>query len=73
MGACARALANFAILRQIEIHITRVPGESLTLADALSRRSRDKNMDYKGMSIIEELRLSEVPIKTFDRLIDVEL
>lgn len=73
MGACARALATFAIERQIDIRVIHAPGETLILADALSRRSHDEAMDKKARSLTKELCLQEVSVDITQIFIDCDL
>lgn len=58
LAACSRELAMLVVLQQLEIDVTHVPGASLSLADALSRRHADPAMATKSDILTLERGLS---------------
>ena len=57
IAACAREVWLIAATRNIDILLTHVPGISLVLVDALSRRSFDPNLNALATSLVNEMRL----------------
>ena len=60
LAACARELWLFAALRGLDILVTHVPGETLILADALSRASFDRVLSAKAKNLVNKMSLSHV-------------
>ena len=60
LAACARELATYAGLRQLQIIVTHVPGISLVLADALSRYTLSKRYENIANKRIATRNLTEV-------------
>ena len=57
LAVCARELWLFSALRNVDILISHVPGESLHLADALSRMSFDPSKHARAVSLVTKLKL----------------
>lgn len=73
LAACAREIAYFAIREQIEITIHHVPGESLVLADALSRRHKDQSMDRRAVDITANSNMNRIQVCDLNNILDVDL
>ena len=58
LAACACELWLFTALCGLDILITHVPGESLVLANALSRASFDRILSVKAESLVAMMSLS---------------
>lgn len=73
LAACARELAYIAIMEQWEITVNHVPGESLILADALSRRHKDPKMNCKAIELVSRHEMSRVEVCEIHSLLDTEI
>ena len=73
MASCARALAMRVARLQLTVDIIHVPGESLQLADALSRRSLSKKMQRKARRMVRQKGLKKVDPVGLTNLLDVSL
>ena len=60
LAACARELWLFAAINQLEIVIEHAPGESLLLADALSRRDKHPSYEATVSKLTCEKRITPV-------------
>ena len=60
LAACAREIWLISAVKQVDILIHHAPGESLILADALSRASFDPRLGKLARSLVLERRLSRV-------------
>ena len=58
LAACAREIWLIAALQQLDILIQHFPGESLVLADALSRSSFNPSLANKAKALVVEMNLS---------------
>lgn len=61
LAACSRELALIAITHQLELDVRHAPGETLVLADALSRRFHNKEMNDIANKLTLEKRLARAP------------
>lgn len=61
LGACARQIWLFAASNCHEIYIEHIPGESIPLADALSRMSRDASKAQSVNDAVNVLNLVVLP------------
>ena len=52
LAACAREIWLISALKDVDILIYHAPGDTLVLADALSRRSINPDMDILASSLI---------------------
>lgn len=73
LAACSRELAMLVITQQLEIDVTHVPGASLTLADALSRRHTDADMVARSDSIISSRGLLRAQVPNLDTILTPDL
>ena len=60
LAACARELWLIAALQQLTVTIEHVPGHSLVLADALSRRHKAPDFQQYVIKTVKELKLKFV-------------
>ena len=60
LSACAREIWLIAALQGLEVLIHHAPGESLILADALSRSSSDPSKNYLAGTLVNQRELSRV-------------
>ena len=60
LGACARELWLISAVQSLDILIHHAPGESLVLADALSRASFDRHMHRLAGTLVNQKNLSRV-------------
>ena len=69
LAACAREIWLISALRGLDILITHSPGESLVLADALSRSGFDTVMNNTARALVNQRKLSYVaPVPFHDVL-----
>lgn len=73
LAACSRELAMLMVLRQIDIDVVHVPGITLDLADALSRRHDDAAMNDKALSMIRANGLTRVNPVSTDTVLSMNL
>lgn len=73
LAACSRELAMAVVKQQLEIEVMHVPGVSLVLADALSRRHLDPEMVSTSDSMIEQLGLNWAPAVDVDGILTPDL
>ena len=73
LAACARELWLVAALQQLTITIVHVPGESLVLADALSRRHKAPDFQQFVLKTVKELKLKPVTPVSCDYVLTEEL
>lgn len=70
LAACSRELAMIAIKHQLELEVRHAPGASLILADALSRRYEDQQMNELAGRLIKEKGLRRVTHTPLDDILD---
>ena len=69
LAACARELWLISALQELDIMIHHAPGDSLVLADALSRASTNKHMSSLAGALVKDRNLSCVkPVPLLDAL-----
>ena len=73
LAACSRELWLVAALRELEIVINHVPGTSLVLADALSRRHKSRAHDDVVTQMTRHLNLTRAPPCHFDSVLTLDL
>ena len=73
MAACAREAAMVAATRQLTIDVQHAPGETLELADALSRRAKSKDKDSLAARLTREKKLKRQKPVSLRNLIDLSL
>ena len=73
IAACARELWLVAATHQLIITVEHVPGESLVLADALSRRYKSPDFDRYVMKTVTDLNLPPVQPVLFDHVLTTNL
>lgn len=61
LAACSRELALIAITHQLELVVRHAPGDTLVLADALSRRFHNKEMNDRAVDIVYQKGLLRAP------------
>ena len=60
LGACSRELWLLSAVQSLDILVSHAPGESLSLADALSRAHSEPSMKSLAGSLVNKLGLSHV-------------
>lgn len=73
LAACSRELAMMVVMQQLEIEVTHVPGTSLTLADALSRRHLDPSMRETSDRLIQEAALEWAQVSDLNTVFTPDL
>ena len=63
LAACARAMWFHVARTQTDITFTHVPGEAMTLPDALSRATTDPRADRLARAFIRDMPLDEIEVK----------
>lgn len=73
LAACSRELAMVVVLQQLEVEVVHVPGVSLVLADALSRRHVDPAMANRARELTDRYNLARVAPIHLDHVFTSEL
>lgn len=73
LAACSRQLAMCIVVQQLEIEVVHVPGVSLTLADALSRRHQDIDLYNKSETMIRQAGLIQAQVVNPDDILSMDL
>lgn len=73
MAACSRELAMVVVTQQLEVDVRHVPGVSLVLADALSRRHSDSAMDRRASAMVGHLGLARAWPPKLEHIFDPDL
>ena len=69
IAACARELWLVAATKQLTITVQHVPGKSLVLADALSRRHKTPEFEHYIIKTVNAMNLMSVPPVTCDHVL----
>ena len=73
LAACAREIWLIAAVRQLDILIEHFPGDTLVLADALSRSGTNPSMSRLAKALVVEMRLSCSKPVPFEQLLTLGL
>ena len=73
LGACAREIWLISALQGLDIMIVHVPGESLVLADALSRASFDPSMKKLAGTLVCKRNVKRVTPVPFNNVLTMSV